>query len=118
MKGDCSSRRNYWKPRGKSLSEVGILQEVRGIKGIIQLEYFEQVRVLGQLDTTGAARARIPQEEMPDWRQFGDLVHYRLILNPAGLAIEHFASLKELLSVVRDMVKGTSFPLDDANPRS
>ncbi len=99
--------KDCWKPRGEPMSEVEILEGVRGIRNVIQLEHHEEVHIMGQLDTTGTARAALSNSG-----PFGDLVHHRLVLSPAGLALAHFASIKELLSVIRDIVEGMPCPLN------
>lgn len=110
--------KDSWVDDSRKKLEHEILDKLKDVEGVVRVIRHDVVEVEGKEDSTSVARRRLAENDLwkdPDmpssWKGF-DLIeartHRRIMMKPYGQPLESFASLKELMLAIKDIVKGES----------
>jgi len=93
--------KDSWTHESQINREADILSKICGLKGVPQLVTAWTVQIEGSDDRTDARRAFTPSSIRIH-------VHRRLLMQPVGLPLSEFKSLRELLSIFIDILDSMS----------
>lgn len=98
--------KSLWADQSRLHTEADFLRIAGNIKGISTLVAEEAVMEGDKPRSTTTIRQALCDHDRED--EFNAIEvrhHYRLVLKPFGIHVEHFASKKELLSVLKDCIE-------------
>ncbi|EIN09909.1 hypothetical protein PUNSTDRAFT_133682 [Punctularia strigosozonata HHB-11173 SS5] len=101
--------KDSWIDVSRPEKEHEILEKAKDVEGIVHMIDFERVEINGIVDSTKIIRDKLgvatkmgrQADREPETRE-----HYRLVLKESGVSLRHFATRRELLSVLIDAVEG------------
>lgn len=112
--GDDAVIKDSWVDESRKRLEHEILDKIKDVEGVVRVIAHDVVQVEGKDDSTSVARRRLEdssswtKEEKDKWGGFNLIearTHRRILLKPYGQPLESFASLKELMLAIKDIVK-------------
>ena len=93
--------KDSWTHVSRMNREQDILNKIHGVKGVPQLITAWIVEIAGSDDRTDAHRSSFPSLS-------GIHIHQQLVIQPVGRPLSDFKSIRELLSVLIDILDSTS----------
>ncbi|EIN14714.1 hypothetical protein PUNSTDRAFT_130341 [Punctularia strigosozonata HHB-11173 SS5] len=105
--------KDSWIDVSRSEKECDILktEKAKKTEGIVHMDDYERVQVDGVIDSTAIIRCKVDaapkkvQKKKKKGRKPEIREHYRLILREHGVSLTHFATRRELLSVLIDAIE-------------
>ena len=102
----CHGNKDYvikdsWTHASRATREVDILNKIRSQKGVPKLILAWTVEIAGSDDRTDMRRSSFPSPS-------GIRIHQRLVVQPVGVPLSDFQSIRELLSILIDILDSTS----------
>ena len=93
--------KDLWTHASRVNQEEDILNKIHGMKGVPQLVAAWTVKIAGSDDRTDTRRSSFPSLS-------GIRVHRRLAMQPVGVPLSDFKTIRELLSIIIDVLDSKS----------
>ena len=94
--------KDAWTHEGRQFCKEEILKKIKGVEGVPHLMDAWTVEIRGLQDRTSTRHSSFPSSDNKVQ------VHCRLVMQPVATPITDFTSIRELLSILIDILDGTS----------